>query len=94
MNILRVVIVEDEAVTARNLAYILQSLEAGLTVVGTLSSVAEGVAWFKEHPHAYDLIFMDIRLADGLSFDIFTQAAITRPAIFVTAYNDYAIRAF
>ncbi|RKR81951.1 LytTR family two component transcriptional regulator [Mucilaginibacter gracilis] len=94
MNVLRVVIVEDEAVTARNLAYVLQSQEAGLTIVSTLSSVAEAVAWFNEYPNACDLIFMDIRLADGLSFDIFVRAAISKPVIFVTAYNDYAIRAF
>lgn len=94
MNNLRIVIVEDEAVTARNLAYMLQNLEPGLSIMETLSSVAGAVTWFSDHANACDLIFMDIRLADGLSFDIFTHTAITRPVIFVTAYNDYAIRAF
>lgn len=94
MNTLRVVIVEDEAVTARNLAYLLNSLKEAVTIVATLSSVAESIDWFSSHPGVYDLIFMDIRLADGLSFDIFKKITITRPVIFVTAYNDYALQAF
>jgi DNA-binding LytR/AlgR family response regulator len=94
MNDMHIVIVEDEAVTARNLAHLLQEIEINISIVTTLSSVGESVNWFIKNPEAYDLIFMDIRLADGLSFDIFQKVTITRPVIFVTAYNDYAIQAF
>lgn len=94
MKDIRIVIVEDEAVTARNLAHLLQNIEINISIATMLDSVSESADWFKKNPEAYDLIFMDIRLADGLSFDIFQKATITRPVIFVTAYNDYAIQAF
>jgi DNA-binding LytR/AlgR family response regulator len=91
---LRIVIVEDEAVTARNLAHLLQSIDANITVVSTLGSVKDTAEWFVQYPNDYDLVFMDIRLADGLSFDVFKKAPVNRPVIFVTAYHDYAIQAF
>jgi DNA-binding LytR/AlgR family response regulator len=65
-----------------------------LSVLTILDSVSTSVEWFREHSDEYDLVFMDIRLADGLSFDIFKQVVIGKPIIFVTAYNDYALQAF
>jgi two-component system, LytTR family, response regulator LytT len=94
MTNIRIVVVEDEAATARSLIQILNEADDQVAVVKTLSSVSGAVAWFNDNPDGYDLIFMDIRLADGLSFDIFKQVAISRPVIFVTAFNDYAITAF
>ncbi len=94
MKIIRTVVVEDEAVTARNLIHLLGEIEKKIAVLSTLSSVKEAVDWFTENDTAYDLVFMDIRLADGLSFDIFKKIDIDKPVIFVTAYNDYAIAAF
>ncbi len=94
MKALRIVLIEDEPVTARNLAHILQHLDENISVISVLISVSEAVAWFNTHPGSYDLVFMDIRLTDGLSFEIFKQAPVNRPVIFVTAYNDYAIEAF
>lgn len=94
MNDLSVVIVEDEPATARNLIRMLQDIEENILVKAKLASVSEAVDWFNENPTAFDLVFMDIRLADGLSFDIFSQAEIDQPVIFVTAYNDHAIDAF
>lgn len=94
MTNIRIVVVEDEAATARNLIHILDETDEHITVVQTLSAVSDAVTWFKDHPGSYDLIFMDIRLADGLSFDIFKRTTISRPVIFVTAFNDYAITAF
>lgn len=91
---LRVIIIEDEAPTARNLAHLLQIIDSSITVICTLGSVKDTVAWFSQHPNDYDLVFMDIRLADGLSFEIFKKASVTRPVIFVTAYHDHAIQAF
>lgn len=94
MTNIRIVVVEDEAATARSLIHILNEADEQVTVVKTLGTVSGAVTWFNAHPDLYELIFMDIRLADGLSFDIFKQAAISRPVIFVTAFNDYAITAF
>ena len=94
MNNLNVVLIEDEPVTARNLAHLLQIIDDSLNVIATLPGVEESVDWFKTNTGKYDLVFMDIKLADGLSFDIFKQVNIQTPVIFVTAYNDYGITAF
>ncbi|NII83739.1 MULTISPECIES: LytR/AlgR family response regulator transcription factor [unclassified Pedobacter] len=94
MKTIRTVVIEDEAVTARNLIHLLGEIAHDIDVVSTLSSVEEAINWFTANESTYDLIFMDIRLADGLSFDIFKQINIDKPVIFVTAYNDYAIAAF
>ncbi len=94
MNELRIVIVEDEPATARNLAHLLQAIDKILNVITTLTSVQESVHWFKSHPDQYDLLFMDIRLADGMSFEIFKHVNLIKPVIFITAYNDYALTAF
>lgn len=94
MTNIRIVVVEDEAATARSLIHILNETDEHITVVKTLGAVSGAVEWFENQQGCYDLIFMDIRLADGLSFDIFKRTAITRPVIFVTAFNDYAITAF
>ena len=94
MKMLRIVLIEDEPVTARNLAHLLQQIDVAIQINAILPSVKEAVTWFTENESGYDLVFMDIRLADGLSFDIFKQVKVTKPVIFVTAYNDYAIEAF
>jgi len=94
MKALRVVIIEDEPVSARNLARVLNKINESITIVTVLGSVGESVAWFSDGANGYDLVFMDIRLADGVSFDIFKSVKVLKPVIFVTAYNDYAIQAF
>ncbi len=94
MKPLRVVIIEDEPASARNLARLLNKIDGAIAIVSTLGSVAESVAWLSDTANIFDLVFMDIRLADGLSFDIFKKVKISKPVIFVTAYNDYAIQAF
>jgi DNA-binding LytR/AlgR family response regulator len=94
MSQLRIVIVEDEPATARNLAYMLQGLDSNIAIVATQPAVEDAVKWFSANAGGYDLVFMDIKLSDGLSFDIFKQAEIQTPVIFVTAYNDYGITAF
>ncbi|PWK69965.1 LytTR family two component transcriptional regulator [Mucilaginibacter oryzae] len=90
----RVVIVEDEAATARALIRTLKQLDEGIIIASTLPSVTESINWFTGNEGLYDLVFMDIRLADGVSFDIFKRVSISKPVIFVTAYNDYALPAF
>ncbi len=71
----------------------LKQMDASAEVVAVLDSVATSIKWFKENGQS-DLIFMDIQLADGVSFDIFDKVKIEKPVIFTTAYNEYAIRAF
>src|SRR5882724_8491988 len=90
---LNLVIIEDEPAIARNLHFSLQEIEeTGL--LATLASVKDAVKWLSEHPQGYDLVFMDIRLSDGLSFEIFEQVSVNSPVIFVTAYDEYALKAF
>jgi len=90
---MKVVIVEDELPSVRALEKLLQETDANILVAETLDSVASAVAWFQANP-APDLVFMDIQLGDGLSFEIFERAKVECPVIFTTAYDEYAIRAF
>lgn len=90
---MRIVIIEDEKPNATRLKNIVQDISADITIEAMLDTVAASVNWFKQHPHP-DVALMDIRLADGLSFDIFQQVELLCPVIFTTAYDEYAIRAF
>ena len=94
MNDLSIVLVEDEPVTARNLAHLLRTIDNELKITATLTSLEEAVEWFKGNTSNYDLVFMDINLGDGMAFDIFKRAEVNTPVIFVTAYNDHGIIAF
>ena len=91
---LRVAIIEDEPATARNLRHMLQDLAPDMEVMTILSGVAEAVQWLQQNMQQCELLFMDIRLSDGLSFEIFSQVNLTLPVIFITAYDDYALQAF
>lgn len=88
-----IVIIEDEPLVAKNLSRMIKQIEPGAEIINSLDSVAGAVKWIKENP-APDLFFMDIQLADGVSFEIFDKVPIESPVIFTTAYNEYAIRAF
>ncbi|MEN8229490.1 MAG: LytTR family DNA-binding domain-containing protein [Bacteroidota bacterium] len=90
---MKVVIIEDEHLTAERIRTLLYRIDPGINVMGILDSVKSSVQWFNQHEKP-DLVFMDIQLADGLSFDIFDQVSIEYPIIFITAYQEYAIRAF
>ena len=90
---MNVVIIEDEHLTADRIATLLKQIEPGIEVLDIIDSVKQSVEWFANHPKP-DLVFMDIQLADGLSFDIFDRVLIDIPVIFITAYQEYAIRAF
>ena len=84
-----VIIIEDEKPAARLLQRKLE--KQGVAVDKMLHSVEEALAWFASHPQP-DLIFLDIQLSDGLSFEIFEQMPITGSVIFTTAYDEYARR--
>jgi two-component system LytT family response regulator len=86
-------VIEDEKLAAERLINMVQQLEPGSVLVGITDSVKSAVHWYKNNPKP-DLIFMDIQLADGLSFSIFEKIKIDTPIIFTTAYNVYAIKAF
>jgi two-component system, LytTR family, response regulator LytT len=88
---MKVLIIEDEKPSARRLQRMLESLE--LEVVELLHSVKESVVWFKNN-EAPELIFLDIQLSDGLSFEIFQHVEVHSPIIFTTAYDEYALKAF
>ncbi|WP_244889581.1 LytR/AlgR family response regulator transcription factor [Pedobacter antarcticus] len=90
---MKIVIIEDEQLTADDLADIIQDLQSDAEIVGILKSVKEAIAYFKNNP-AVDLIFSDIQLGDGNSFDIFKATDISAPIIFCTAYDEYALNAF
>ncbi|MBL4674722.1 MAG: response regulator transcription factor [Mucilaginibacter sp.] len=90
---MKVVIIEDEPRTARELKSILEGIDAEIDVLSILSSVTNAVKWFKDH-QSPDLIFSDIQLGDGLSFEIFQQIETPAPVVFCTAYDQYAIAAF
>ncbi|HBR11301.1 MAG TPA: DNA-binding response regulator [Chryseobacterium sp.] len=89
---IRTIIIEDEKPAVRRLQKLL-SLFSDLEVVASLNSVEEAVGWFKENEHP-QLIFSDIVLGDGLSFDIFDQVSTKAFIIYTTAFDQYTLKAF
>lgn len=90
---MKVVIVEDEIAASDNLIYLLHAIDPNLEVIKVLDSVKSSVDFFSREQQA-ELVFMDIHLADGISFEIFEQVSISVPIIFTTAYDQYALKAF
>ncbi len=88
---MKVLIIEDEKPSARRLQRMLEKV--GLTVNKMLHSVEESIHWFENNEHP-DLIFLDIQLSDGLSFEIFDSIEIKSSIIFTTAFDEYALQAF
>jgi DNA-binding LytR/AlgR family response regulator len=86
------IIIEDEHRAAQHLKHQLSLTEFDVHILDCISSVESSVKWLKDHEA--DLIFMDIQLGDGLSFEIFDHVQINSPVIFTTSYNQYAIKAF
>ena len=89
----KAVIIEDEEIIATILREKIKSVAHDIEVIEVLSSLKAARRWFIQNAMP-DLIFMDIQLSDGVSFEIFDQYAINCPVIFITAYDEYAIRAF
>lgn len=88
---MKTIIIEDEKPAARRLARLLVDL--GVEVSTMLHSVEESIAWFNSNGHP-DVIFLDIQLSDGLSFEIFDAVEVKSAIIFTTAYDEYALQAF
>ncbi|MBT1704962.1 LytR/AlgR family response regulator transcription factor [Chryseosolibacter indicus] len=91
---MKVIIVEDEAPAAEKLERYLLKYDANTKVLARLDSVRSTVEWLQINQELIDLIFMDIQLIDGLSFQVFQQVKVKKPVIFTTAFNEFALDAF
>ncbi|MBK8517223.1 MAG: response regulator transcription factor [Saprospiraceae bacterium] len=89
----RTVIIEDESLIAKELQYKLSELAKDIEVIQILPSLKKSINWFDENPEP-DIIFADIQLSDGISFEIFRKFDFKCPVIFTTAYDEYALQAF
>lgn len=91
---MQVILIEDELPAANRLARLLEGLEMDIVIKERFDSVEASVRYFQSDNVVVDLVFMDIQLADGLSFDIFGQAPVKAPVIFTTAFDQYTLKAF
>ncbi|MEQ1675601.1 MAG: LytTR family DNA-binding domain-containing protein [Chitinophagaceae bacterium] len=89
----KTVIIEDEKLASKALAHALTEISAEVQIEAVLSSVAESIAYFSAGPDV-DIIFSDVQLADGHSFEIFKEVPIKTPVIFTTAYDEFMLNAF
>ena len=87
------IIIEDEAIVARELLKKIGEVAPDIRIQSTLSSLKTAKTWLKENAEP-DLIFMDVQLSDGISFELFQSFSLQCPVIFTTAFNEYAIQAF
>lgn len=88
-----ILIIEDERRSSDRIKKIVENISPDYKVIGQIYSVSEGLEWFENNKEP-DLIFSDIQLGDGISFEIFEDNLVEAPIIFMTAYNQYAIDAF
>lgn len=90
---IRALIIEDEQLIAKELQYKISTLAEDIEIIQVLPSLKTAFKWFMENAEP-DLIFADIQLSDGISFEIFKRYDLKCPIIFTTAYDEYAIQAF
>jgi DNA-binding LytR/AlgR family response regulator len=90
---MKILIIEDEPFARAELIRLLNASGREFTLLEQIDTIEDSVKWLKTHPHP-DLVFLDIQLADGLSFEIFRQVNVSSPVIFTTAFDEYAIKAF
>jgi two-component system, LytTR family, response regulator LytT len=90
---MKIIIIEDESAASSQLKFLLNQLNINYEILAVIETVKEGIKWFTAN-ESPDLIFSDIQLADGISFEIYEQVQIKAPIIFITAFDEYAIRAF
>ena len=93
MSEFKVLIIEDEPPAAKRLSKLLNELEENIEIVDIIDSVETSIKYLK-NTNNLDLIFMDIQLSDGLSFEIFTEINFDTPVIFTTAFDNYMLNAF
>jgi len=90
---MKTIIIEDEPLVAKDLKKLILQIDSSIEIIIVLDSLQSCISYFKSNAES-DLIFMDIQLSDGVSFDLLKEVDIRCPIIFTTAYNEYAIRAF
>jgi len=90
---MKILIVEDEELAVKKLKKTLFSVDESATIVGEADSIKGTVNWLQNNPSP-DLILMDIELADGQSFEVFNHVQVKSPVIFITSYDEYALKAF
>ena len=90
---MKILILEDESLASEKLENLLLEIDPSIQILHKLKSVEAAIEWYKANDHP-DLVISDIRLLDGLSFEIFDQVSYKGPVIFTTAYDQYAIKAF
>jgi two-component system, LytTR family, response regulator LytT len=90
---MRVLIIEDELPFQLELKEMLGRIDSSIEIPDCIASVEDAIKWFKNKPQP-DLLFSDIQLTDGLSFDIYKSVKVSCPVIFTTAFDSYAIKAF
>lgn len=90
---MKAIIIEDEEIIANVLLKKIKKIAPDIEVISILPSLKSALLWFSENEEP-DIIFMDIQLSDGVSFEIFNKHTIMSPIIFTTAYDEYALRAF
>jgi len=91
---MNIAIIEDEKPAAEMLEMLIKEVDSTTNVMARLSSVKKSIEWLRENQKEVDVIFMDIQLTDGCCFEIFGEIQVTRPIIFTTAYDEFAIEAF
>jgi len=90
---IQAIIIEDEQTALDNLVHLIGLTKEPISVIATLETVEDSVNWLERHPQP-DLIFMDIYLKDGISFSIFDKVNVSSPIIFITAFDNFMVKAF
>ena len=93
MSVTNVLIIEDEKLNADRLKRLLKEIKPSIQILDVLDNIADSINWFQSNGSP-DLVMMDIRLSDGISFEILESIKIDCPIIFTTAFDEYAVRAF
>ncbi|MEM6865505.1 MAG: response regulator, partial [Bacteroidota bacterium] len=91
---MKVAILEDEPLAAEKLERYLQKYSGTVEILKILPSLEKALPWLEAHKEDVDLFFMDVQLSDGLSFEIFNAIQLSKPVIFTTAFDEFAIDAF
>jgi two-component system response regulator LytT len=90
---MKIVIIEDEVAASSQLKFLLNQINVDYEILAVIETVEDAIKWFTAN-ESPDLIFSDIQLADGISFEIYEQVKINVPIVFITAFDEFAIRAF
>ncbi len=92
-EIKKIVIIEDEEANANRLQRMISNIRGNYQILEIFPSIKKSVAWLLHNDHP-DLLFLDVQLSDGVSFEIFNLTEVKCPVIFTTAYDEYALKAF